>query len=75
MSVLGIFYYIKEIFPFSNLSRIHSEQKAIRDDIRNLRQELGDTRKELLQAVAESESRTSELLHRILDELKSCKAT
>ena len=60
---------------FSDLKRIHSEQKAIRDDIGKLRKELSDTRKEVLQAVSDSESRTSELLHRILEELKECKTT
>ena len=60
---------------FSDLKRIHHEQKAIRDDISKLRKELSDTRKEVLQAVSDSESRTSELLHRILEELEECKTS
>ena len=58
---------------FSEISRLCAEQKVIKDDISKLRKELADTKKELLQEVADSESRTTELLLRVLEEIKSLK--
>ncbi|XP_063680891.1 uncharacterized protein LOC134816080 [Bolinopsis microptera] len=53
------------------MSKLHAEQKIVKDDISKLRTELDATKKELLKAVAESESRSTELLLRVLEEIKS----
>jgi hypothetical protein len=70
-SHIKAFIQFKYFTCFSELSRLHAEQKVIKDDISKLRRELDETKRDLLKAVADSETRTTELLLRVLDEIKS----